>query len=526
MAGFLSELLTKYNLIKNNGVPVTRRTAISFIGATCTDDPSNDQTLISVSGAVLGSAQVDVNCFEQEFATPWISVPRAQTVTIFTAQSPPIAFEETMSISAYFQVKNKLGGPPGRISRGIEVSNISGTGIVTPNGGTSDSSLTFDPSNSMPTALAGTSAVIVPSTPASSLIGQATAPAGVDLWVRAVYSVSRGVMPGTGPTATVTHADVTSGSGVGGTVVNLTVSSTAGVTAVNVDGVTATFSVTDATHLQITTGAFFGIPPSTGAFTVFNPNGPGGDTSGGFTYTSSGLTPLTIFGATLKGWGRSTSIQHSGASCTGWNDVSGNSNNLTVGSGAPTYNTTDANFNGVASVTFATGTPGDVLKKASLALGAANQSIFMWVVCRPNSGSARSIAGFNAGVQIEDGLSGVGEPSALSINGASRAGWASPITNTSVAVTVYCQGANTGTNTTGISVSNGAFVSVSGSGAGMLTSGDYLLGGLSNFTSLSSTYGGEMVDWGIVVFPGNSTGPTPTQLAQLEFFFQFTYGVP
>ena len=377
MAGFLSELLTKYNLIKNNGVPVTRRTAISFIGATCTDDPSNDQTLISVSGAVVGIAQIDANTSVSELPGAFVTCTAGTTTTIATLPGNSIAFDESVAWAVLIQIKKKVGGPFGYIGRMIDVTNTSPGNITTPTGGTTDWDITANVAGSMNAALSGVTASIVVG--GSTLTVQVVNPLGFDIVARlAQSSVSRALLPGTGPTPVVTARSVSSGPGSGGTNTVLTGTGFLGTTSVTLDGAAATFipPISD-TAMIVTSGGFSG-SPGNGPIVVTNANGPGSDTSGGWTYTSTLATPLTILGSThLVGWYENTDIQGS-STATGWNDETAGAQNLTAHA-SPTINASDSLITPAGKTVSMNGSS-NYFDLTPFSLGSGGTGIFVMVV--------------------------------------------------------------------------------------------------------------------------------------------------
>jgi hypothetical protein len=89
MAGFLSDLLTKYNRIINNGVILPRRSALNVVGATATDDPANDATNLTIvggSGSSGGATSVTFN-FTQPAVNSTVNVSVGTTAGILGGQS-------------------------------------------------------------------------------------------------------------------------------------------------------------------------------------------------------------------------------------------------------------------------------------------------------------------------------------------------------------------------------------------------------------------------------------------------------
>jgi hypothetical protein len=460
---------------------------------------------------ILGTALVGNNSRVNELSFDWISVPSGQTVTIATLPQPAIAFHETVAMSAFIEVVNLAGTAHGRIARMIQVQNVSGV-ITTPNGGTSDSNITPDTANAMATSLTGVVGAIVIS--AATLLVQVTNPTGAQIWARCDVSVSRGLLPGTGPIPVVSSTSVASGPGAGGTNGALTGLHFTGASSVTLFGVAATFSVISDTQINFTSGPFFGVPGA-GDIVVTNLNGPG-SLVGGWTYTSTQLTPLTIFGASLQGWYPNSNIQHSGAAITGWNDGTSNAENLTVGSGLATgyvASSTHITPNGPA-VTF--NGSSDYLTKASFVWGAAtNPNTFVYIICRSTATAGQYV-----------GKAGDGIDFVISANNPVLGGPLGALTNSATVqnnlqiVWAYWDGLSVGgSNVEFVTVNNGTPATRSGTnGINCVKTATLNLGGTTQH------FGGEIYEMGVVEAP--TGGPTANQLSLLHSYAQITYGTP
>lgn len=461
-------------------------------------------------GAVLGSAQVGPNSGIVENAQDWVNVPAGTTLIVYTLPPPAIVFKEVVSFSAYVQVTNALGGSIGRISRMIEVVNNSGT-IMTPNGGTTDTNITPDPSNAMASALAGTSAAIVIA--GSTLAVQVTAPSGTSIWAKVTGSVDRGKLPGTGPVPTVTSSTVTSGPGAGGTAGVLTGTGFTFATTVTLDGIVASFTIVNDTTINFTSGAFFGIP-ATGDIVVSNLNGPG-SLPGGWTYSTTGATPLTLFAATLKGWWRGDSLVQSGGLVTAWNDLSGNGQNATA-VGSPTYNAASAHVTPPGPSATCNGTTQYFDIASFIQAASGHPNVFFFMVGRV-LGAGGSMMYFNVAGYTGLGLS-AGAPKIFATNGAST--WGSSVQNLTKAMACYFDGTAAGSNFSFVDVSNGSEVtSTAANSVNTNPSGELRLGNDTGFLGFANV---EFFEAGMVAAP--TGGPSGAQLSVLQAYFVGRYG--
>jgi hypothetical protein len=506
--------------VENNGIPLPIQPKLNYLppGAIAVSNPTNGSIDVSITapGAVLGVAQVGTNTSVREDARDWVAIAANTTVTIYTLPAPAISLLETVSLSAYISITNQSGGHIGRFTRMIEVVNNGGT-ITTPNGGTSDSDITPDVGNNLDPILSGATAQIAIS--GSTLIVRVTAPTSQAIFARLTVSIDRGFLPGTGPTPIVTARSVSSGPGAGGTTTVLTGTGFLGVTAVTLDGAAATFDTpTIDTSLTVHSGAFFGVPGN-GPIIVTNANGPGTDTTGGWTYTSTLATPSTIFGSNLKAWYRNDVIPNSGGHATGWTDQSGNGQNLTVGAGNPVYNSSSSNITPAGPSIQFNGTT-DYLTNVSFSHGASGDPVFIWVVMRPTSttGWVCIFSALSGGglVGLTIGATTSGSPDVAGL-GSGIANWGTSIQNLTRAVFGYTDGAPTaGNGFSEVAVSNGTPATNTSSTTTTLSATGTLV-----VAGNSVLLGGEIFE--IVIC---NVKPTSGQLAAIESYGQTRYGVP
>lgn len=348
--------------------------------------------------------------------------------------------------------------------------------------------------------------------------------------VRAVSAGSGRIhpVPGAGPAPTQAVLSVSSGTAQGGTPGVATGLHYTGATQVYIiDPATSTiypcsFSIVNDGTINFTTGPGpqqdLGI---TGNFVIVTGNGVA-TTPGGFTYFPD---PISIAGnnpTILRFWGDQSSIQHTtpGNVVTGWNDKSGNGQNVGV-VGAPVYEPNSTNFTPNGPAILLDGAT-SALQLATFTLGSGSAvPLFVWVCARVTTSAVgfHFVANlFSARLGTNDQLwsygGGAGAVAAtLQINFPDVS-----IANAMVALTVFGDGVN-GTSQINGSAGNKTLVTGSHAGAGrdgalqILSFGcDHT--GTSNFCPME-----------IVAAVVMNVQPTTKQRAALEAYGQRICGV-
>lgn len=526
----LDALLTK--TIQANTVSLPSRPFLNFSGSlTSSDDPITNGGTTNITflsnGALLGIAQVGANTLVGETPQDNVAVAANTTVTVFTLPSPPLSFKERAIVSVLFTFSDQAtGNMVGYIQRSIFVGSSNAGVISNPVGATSnaDWDSTGNVPNNINIGLAGVSAQLQIS--ANTIIGTITAPPSVALWVNAaVVSWSRVKFPGTGPVAVVASMSPNSGPGVGGVGNNVTLNAQAGTnflgaTACSLAGVTASIVsiASDGSTMVVTPGNYSSFPaPHNGPATVTNANGPGSDVSGGYTYTTSTGSPVTIFGSGVVYW-RAQDAVHSGSTLTNIPPANGTGTMLPVGS--PTYNASSANWTPNQPSITLNGTT-DYLKIASYALG-ATKSIFTWVVIRAvNNGNLQTLISYNGIADILFRLEVAGTPSTYSgARGTASSG--TSVTGSDHLVMGFADDASAGSSGKSfVQVDNGTGVTTTGTGNAFAASAELDIGSNAGANFLQ----GEVVEAGLLAMtPG--TFPTAGQISNLHSYVAQNYGTP
>lgn len=503
------------------GAAVPARDSLNFRdGFTVSDNGDNNSTDIinSAPGAVVGFAQIDPNTAAAELPQKYVLCPVGVT-TIATLPGNSIAFEEVVTWAILAQFKKQTGGPFGYLGRMITVSNASPGNITTPNGGTSDWDITANVLGALGSAISGTSVAIVPA--GSTLVVQVTTSVAVYARV-AQSSVTRALLPGTGPTMNVLARTVTSGPGAGGTVTRITFDRAfSELASITLDGVSATFAAVVGQPMQgdVTSGAFFGVPGN-GAIIATNVNGPGSDATGGFTYTSTLANPSTILGSThLVAQYENTGITGSGTA-TGWTDVAplGLAQNLTAHA-SPPINSGDSTITPAGTTASVNGST-QYFDKTGFSLGSGGTGIFIMLVSEQTANGGWPAAYNSAFLDVltfgdhtaghfsmtnaDSGGAAVTETGSSTINALSCAwGYADSASGAGnrVQVATGTNAPQTGTGTTSDAQTSG---------------GHFFLGGDPGLAFMTGK---------IVACIVANILPTSGQIAQLKAYFNTKYGV-
>jgi hypothetical protein len=320
----------------------------------------------------------------------------------------------------------------------------------------------------------------------------------------------------------------THGTAAGGTSVAIT--ATSGLTGLDIPGGSngATFSdgthtvaatvnsVTDDQHATVTTGADTGFS-GTGVCTATTPSG---SSTAAWTYDAAIQDPSQILPAgSLKGWYRGDSLTGS-STATGWNDKSGNGQNLTV-TGSPTINSSSSNFNNQITVSLSGTAQYFSITTFTLAASSGGP-IFIWAVVRV-TGSAGTSSGYVAQYNSTS-------PCYLLITTSTHAPgllqnqtatWGSSILNTNVTLYGASKG-TTGSNVTSVNVQNGTQVdSSAGASNAILASASFGIG------ATAAGVGPQPLEVAEVVVCNQWTNTTITgaMLTSLQTYAHSRYGV-
>lgn len=505
-------------------------------GASSTAFVSGKVTSNSTFGNIVGSAQIDPNAHADELPGVFVLCPANSVGTpVATLPGNSVAFDETVSWTVHLQMKKQTGGPFRYITRMIVVSNASPGTITTPAGGTVDWDLTPNVQGSSDPALTTVTAAIVPVLNATLQV-QVSNPLSFAVWARvAESSVTRSLLPGTGPTQVCLARSVASGPGAGGTVTRLTLSLPAiGITAVTIAGSTAsnlTAVVGQPNQLDVTTGPFFGNPGTPGMIIVSNANGPGTDSSGGFTYTTSLGDTFTFLGgaaANVHSFKMANVTQSSG-NVTGWTDENGSSPVTVALVGTPTYNASSANWTPAQpSVSLDGSSMGFKVAAAPIASG---QGIFAWMVIRWTGTVVASSTAMTYG-SVEGACFGIDNTqdsaSVVFLNLNSTRGLSGDNTNIHNAIEgvwVLMQDSSIGSGAVSkLALNNTVLLTQTGTGTPNPANAPFTIG-FNNATTPANFSKIEIVEWGFMPLP-SSTPPSATALSNVRAFWQRTYGTP
>lgn len=220
-----------------------------------------------------------------------------------------------------------------------------------------------------------------------------------------------------------------------------------------------------------------------------------------------------IFGATLRGWYKGSSLQQSAGNVTSWSDLSGVGNHLTRLTGTPTYNASSAIIT-PAGPTIGLGGAADI-GTAAFSLGSTGTPIFIGCVYRQTGAPATVffiVDNNGPGITIASGKPG------MRSSPGTTATWGSAVNDTTVAVTGYMDGAVGATDAIQVEVGNATPVATTYNQAvahpGTI---DLRIGSL---TGTSFFFTGEVAE--LVVA---NAKPGATQLTALHAIWTAAYGV-
>lgn len=221
-----------------------------------------------------------------------------------------------------------------------------------------------------------------------------------------------------------------------------------------------------------------------------------------------------IFGGNLVGWYRGDSLV-TGSPVTAWGDLSGAGNSLGTGV-APSFNATDAHFNGQPSITF-NGTTQYLKKLAATFAGSVGQPVFICAAIRFDSAGAPGVAiGVNA-AGINDEIQVTTTQVRFAAGSFTATYSPAVVGGSAVQLYGYLQG-GTGTLTSAISVA----ASTETTGSGSIVTGSLVL---MDFGIGARPAGSVFAPVTIAEVGIANVVPNGTQIAQVKAYFNLRYNL-
>lgn len=388
-------------------------------------------------------------------------------------------------------------------------------------GGTTDTDLTTptEPGNTMP-SLVGMSATLA--IVAGILSAVVTAPANVPIRFALDYGYVRRPQPGAGPAPTLTSTSAHGGTSDGGTTGTLSGTAFTGVVSVAVVVSGTSYPASFAFVNDGTVNATFGPGPALGGvgdIVLTTANGQA-TLAAAYTYTP---TIRSILGATIRGWYPNQNLVSDGAGhTTAWTDGSGNGQDLNLLHSTPGYNAASASITPAGPTLALAGSSQGIGRASFVLAGAPGSGIWVAVVYRTTSAGLGYVATYNSTLGVEnDGVfTNTGHPTADG-RGLTLA-WGTVTTNSTIAASMYCDGANGAGQNGQIEVGNAAPSTTTFTRDGSLViaaSAAFTLGQDPNNPAPTS-FVGEIAE--VVVA---NAKPNATQLTALHAIWSAKYGV-
>lgn len=365
---------------------------------------------------------------------------------------PALALSEVVDIAASISFWSTTTSDFSRVKQVMAVRNNGGTyqdplGLTTAIDVTSPAQALYSGASVAPT-------VVSMKVQGAGLVVSVTAPVGITIQARGVIGYERGgTVTAAGPGPVITSVTAASGGAGGGTSLHILGSGFTGVSPAQPPGSVTLASVVPS-FTTVSDGevdCVAGPNPSgaaTGPIIVTHPlNGPS-NTNFTWTYVDD---PLVILPG-MRFFGRGESAVQSSNVVSSWADLTTFANNFTA-NGAPGFTAADATINNKSTIQF---TVNDFFRLASMVLPAADQSLFMWAVCKVTDASTREIFNYDTGGGEILYLAGLPDTEGLA---KASATWGSTQTGAWVLIWGVSDSSAAGSTPNQVDVNNGTAVS-------------------------------------------------------------------